>query len=185
MFQKALQNKITLSLLLGTLVLCHVLWEYFNGGVTAHHLLARADMPAFSNWWGLLTIPLLSYFLLYLADRRLGRIKDSEFRASALGKAGWGFLISLAFGLCMSLLWELRFEEVLAYLIYIPFLAALFIPVYRPEYLLGFVLGMAYTFGGVLPILIGFVLVVISFVIHKVIRGGVLWLLRKGKKDDG
>jgi hypothetical protein len=82
----------------------------------------------------------------------------------------------------MSLLWELRFEEVLSYLIYLPFLAALFVPVYRPEYLLGFVIGMAYTFGGVLPILIGFVLAAVCLVIHKAIRGGVLWLLRKGKK---
>ncbi len=33
--------------------------EYFNGGVVSHNLLAREDLPAISNWWGLLTVPLL------------------------------------------------------------------------------------------------------------------------------
>jgi hypothetical protein len=43
---------------------------------------------------------------------------------------------------------------------------AFFFPIYRAECLLGFVLGMTYTFGGVLPIIIGTVLVLITGAIY-------------------
>ncbi len=39
---------------------------------------------------------------------------------------------------------------------------ALFVRAYRPEYLLGFALGMALTFGGLLPVLIGGVVGLLS-----------------------
>ena len=29
-----------------------ILWEYFNGGVISHHLLAREDLPGMSNCVG-------------------------------------------------------------------------------------------------------------------------------------
>ena len=44
-----------------------LLWEYFNGGVVSHNLLAREDLPAFSNFWGLLTVPLLFWISISLS----------------------------------------------------------------------------------------------------------------------
>jgi hypothetical protein len=44
---------------------------------------------------------------------------------------------------------------------------------------LGFVLGMSYTFGGVLPIIVGLVLMVLGALIHYGLRGGVRILLAR------
>jgi hypothetical protein len=70
-------------------------------------------------------------------------------------------------------------DDVPGYLILALFPLALFLPIYRAERLLGFVLAMTYTFGGVLPTVIGSVLITICFILNRVVREGVLWLLRK------
>lgn len=56
-----------------------VLWEYSNGGVVTHHLLARPDLPGISNWWGLLTIPLLTWLTLTLIQRRHKSRKSASY----------------------------------------------------------------------------------------------------------
>ncbi len=80
------------------------------------------------------------------------------------------FLAALAFGILMSLLWEFNLGNFLQYLILFPIFIAFFKPVHLPECLMGFVLGMLFTFGGVLPILIGMILVVVCFLINMLVR---------------
>ncbi|HSF52731.1 MAG TPA: hypothetical protein VLA71_03215, partial [Algoriphagus sp.] len=55
-------------------------------------------------------------------------------------------------------------------------LAALFLPIYRAECLLGFVFGMTYTFGAVLPTLVGSILALIGAAIYLFIRRGIIFL---------
>ncbi|WP_214278616.1 hypothetical protein, partial [Escherichia coli] len=38
----------------------HLGWEALHGGIAAHHLLQRADLPGLSNAWGLLVLPALA-----------------------------------------------------------------------------------------------------------------------------
>jgi len=153
------------------LALAFLLWEHFNGGVVTHHLLAREDLPGLSNWWGLLTIPLLMWIAIPLINKRQAKGGNSEsnfkeFEAQVLKH----FLFALAFGVLMSLLWEFNHANILQYLIYFPILVALFKPVHLPEYLMGFVLGMLFTFGGILPILFGLVLWTLCFLLNKFVR---------------
>ena len=144
--------------------------EYFTEGVITHHLLAREDLPGFSNWWGLLTIPLLAIIVAALIKHRRRRAAESEIDREKHDKIVFRRLLAaLLFGLTVSLLWELNLEFVLPYFILLPLLLAFFIPVYLPEYLFGFVLGMIYSFGGILPIIIGLVLLILSFIIHKIV----------------
>ncbi len=56
-------------------------------------------------------------------------------------------------------------------------LLSFFIPLYKPEYLLGMILGMSYTFGANLPILVAIVMMLIFLIAYKLIRFGVLLLL--------
>ena len=63
----------------------------------------------------------------------------------------------------------------LAYLFLGLIVAALLVPVYRAEYVLGFMLGMTFTFGAVLPSLIACMLATFSRVTHWLC--GVLWRL--------
>ncbi len=164
-----LNNKILVVLGAFILTSMFILWEYFNGGVITHHLLAREDLPGISNWWGLLTIPLLSWLTISLIHKR--RQKKIKLAPTNLENSDIkilkGFLAALLFGIAVSLLWRFDFEEILQYFILFPILIAFFKPVHLPEDLLGFVIGMLFTFGGILPIIIGTVLLVLCFLINK------------------
>jgi len=144
-----------------------LLLEYFNGGVASHHLLASEDLPEFSNWWGLLAIPLLAWLCSFFIKRRINKdTSSSENQNAKTSQPQVGFFSALAFGIVLSVLWELRLEHILQYVILLPFLVAFFKPIHFPAFLLGFVIGMMYTFGGILPIIIGTVLLSICFIIN-------------------
>ncbi|UWX54380.1 hypothetical protein NYZ99_15770 [Maribacter litopenaei] len=81
------------------------------------------------------------------------------------------FLAALIFGTVASLLWELDFDEILRFYILLPFFIALFKPLYLPEHLLGFVIGMVFTFGGILPILVGTVILIGCYLVYKTAMG--------------
>ncbi len=173
---KMLNNKFLISLLSGALILLHVLWESYHGGVTSHNLLAREDLPAISNWWGVVSLPILTWITLNAIEVRA---KKANSASTPVFKSARGFFIGgLIFGLTMAALWQYNMEEFMPYLLLLPLVLALWIPTYRLEGLLGFVLGMAYTFGGVLPIMIGLVLLLLSFIVYKGIRGGIRALIR-------
>ena len=91
----------------------------------------------------------------------LDQTQEKSQESSHPGAEGEGqrFLAALVFGIIASILWELRLEQVLQYYILFPILIAFFKPVHLPEFLLGFTLGMIYSFGGILPIIIGIILV--------------------------
>lgn len=166
-----INNKFQATLAVFILTSMFILWEFMNGGVISHNLLAREDLPEISNWWGLLTVPLLFWITVSLIDRRQGNeiktdSKSEMFNDQVLKR----FLGGLIFGFLVSLLWEFNFASYLQYFILLPVLMAFFKPVHFPECLMGFVLGMLFTFGGVLPILIGSILLVIGFLINKSIR---------------
>ena len=144
------------------------LWEYVNGGVVTHHLLADEDMPGVSNWWGLVIIPLLAWITVAaIRYRRRGSaasLQDLRKKDKIVLKR---FLAALIFGMGASLLWKFKLDDVLQYYILIPVVIAFFRPVHLPEFLLGFTLGMLYSFGGVLPVIVGLVLMILCFVIRK------------------
>lgn len=151
--------------------LIFILIEYFNGGVIKHHLLARGDLPGFSNWWGLLTVPLLGWISSYLISlRRRHYTSSNQNRGELDNKVIKKFLVALLFGVIISILWKLNFEIILPYLILLPLLISFFKPVHLPEYFLGFVLGMIYSFGGILPIIFGCILVILGFLINKIVQ---------------
>jgi len=167
-----LDHKVLVTLSVFFLTLLFILFEYFNGGVITHHLLAREDLPGISNWWGLVTVPLLSWISILLISKRRDAIIKLEpaqlenYDAKIL-KA---FLFALLFGITASLMWKFNLANILRYFILTPILFAFFKPVYLPEYLLGFVIGMQFTFGGILPIIVGTVLLILCFLVHKLTR---------------
>ena len=148
--------------------LAHLGWEHSHGGVLAHHLLNRADLPAVSNWWGLMLVPALTWYLVGRMQRRLSQRSAS--RPAILA----AFLGSLAYGASLALAFTLG-QEVVTYLFLGLMAAALLAPAYRAEYVLGFVLGMTLTFGAVLPTLIACVLAAFSVATHWLC--GSLWRL--------
>lgn len=148
----------------------HLGWEYFHGGVVAHHFLARADMPSVSNWWGLLLIPALTWWLAGRIGRRLDQQPGG---AVQVPPAVWaGFFGALAYGAVLALAFTFKFEGIATIFLGI-FALSLLLPTYRAEYVLGFVLGMAFTFGAILPAIIATVVAALSGLVHWL--RGALW----------
>jgi uncharacterized PurR-regulated membrane protein YhhQ (DUF165 family) len=169
------KQRLIFTVIIGIIIWSLLFFDYFNGGVPSHHILNNKDLPAISNWWGGFLVPALTWFLLYRLDIRLRKNGESDLPKSVY----WGFFVALIFGIVLSTFFsfgnttmpELMMESIL--------LIALFYPIYRSECFLGFVLGMTYTFGGVLPVGIGAILAVIGVVIHSFIRPIFLFIFSK------
>lgn len=165
--------------------MAHLAWEQLNGGVKSHHFLAMKEMPAISNWWGLLLLPILAWFLAGSIQKRIdfqSNRKDSK--SQMLASILVGGIASLIFGILLSFFFTSGNENITSYLFFGMLLLALILPIYRAECLLGFVLGMTFTFGVVLPAFIGSIVAALSAFVHLYIIPGIthLWIWSKRKK---
>ncbi len=141
-----------------------VAFEYFNGGVRTHHFLARADLPGFSNWLALLVLPLLGLVLAVRAKAEPGGRASSILSPTlAAGTAG-----SLAYGAALAASFHFGLEQISLVLFLGLFLSAIAFPVYRAEYIFGFVVGMTIVFGSVIPLAFALFLAAVSFVLRRV-----------------
>lgn len=151
-------------------------WNYYNGGIPSHHLLADENLPKFSNLWGLLLLPLLTWVLSYRTQKRVfrqGGVSNVSMKITF-----YSFFAPLLYGITMSAFFSFGYPDMTGNLMFAIFVGALFFPVYRAECLLGFILGMTFTFGAVLPTIIGSILCVIAFILYKTIRPFALYLIR-------
>ena len=174
MLDFSLKTRIYLTGIVALAIWSLLAWNHYHGGVPSHHILARKDLPEISNWWGGLLLPLLTWFLLYRIQKRIGFNDYKTLKINVLH----GFLAALFFGILLCTSFTLGFKIESKMLMSV-FIIALFFPIYRAEYLLGFVLGMTFTFGAVLPTLIGSVLILISAVLYLFVRRGILYLVEK------
>ncbi|ALD20266.1 hypothetical protein [Hymenobacter sp. DG25A] len=156
-------------------------WDYYHGGVQSHHFLAKEEMPAISNWWGGLLLPLLTWFLLYRIKQKNYDPNEEYAKSPDFFRREFrGFIGGLLFGTLLSVLFSLGQTDLAGMLMLGLLMVAFLFPIYRPECLLGFVLSMTYTFGGVLPTIIGLLLCVIGLVLYGYIRPAVLYIVSKG-----
>lgn len=148
----------------------HLVWEQLNGGIKSHHFLAMKEMPAISNGWGLLLLPILAWLLAGSIQKRIdfqanGKVSKSRMLASIVV----GGVASLIYGMLLSFFFTIGNEIIPSYLFFGMLLLALILPIFRAEYLLGFILGMSFTFGAVLPTLIGSIVATLSALAHLII----------------
>lgn len=151
----------------------HLAWEASQGGVKSHHLLNRADLPAVSNAWGLLLLPLLGWLAAWFVRRRATTDAGAPSRALA------AFAGSLAVALALSLAFRLGWDNVTAGLFFAILLSGLMLRSYRAEYLFGFVLGMTFVFGSVLPTIAALVAASVSALAHFVVYPAASGLYRR------
>jgi hypothetical protein len=178
-----LNTQILLTSLVSVAIWSLLAWYYFNGGVPSHHILAREDLPEISNWWGAILLPFLTWFVLFRIQKRENLSNEKRPKFLEIPKKVWvGFLGALILGLALSVFFTLGNEGMSGYLMLSVFLISLFFPVYRAECLLGFVIGMTFTFGAILPTGIGSILATIGFLIYNLIRPSLLFLYSFIKK---
>ena len=151
----------------------HLGWEISHGGVQSHHLLARGDMPAVSNWWGLLVLPLLGWFASRIVA---GRARANQ---GTVANAVAALLGSLLVGVALSVSFAAGYESVQSGIFFTALAAGLVLPTYRAEYVFGFVLGMTFVFGSVIPMMVASVAAGISAAVHFLVRPAFAALLRK------
>jgi hypothetical protein len=143
--------------------LAFVTFEYFNGGVKTHHFLARADLPGFSNWLTLLVLPVLGVALAVRVAIEGGRnTSGATTQQLAAGAAG-----SLMYGGALAASFLFGLEQLSLVLFLGLFLCAVTVPVYRAEYIFGFVAGMTIAFGSVIPLFFAVVFATISFAVRR------------------
>ncbi len=172
----SIKNRLYFTGFVTLFIFVQLIWDFYHGGVPVHHLFNQENLPGFSNWWGLGLIPSLTWFLLYRIKKRVSlklETQDVTINYSTLISA---FLGSLFMGILISVLFTLGFEDLLGYIMLGLLLVGIFLPTYRSEYLVGFIIGMTYTFGGILPVLIGSVLVLAGFLMHCLIRPVIIYL---------
>jgi hypothetical protein len=157
-----LNNRVLITFLVGLCIWGLLIWQHFHDGVPSHHLLNRADMPAISNWWGAILLPLLTWFLM----ARTGLPKGETSLTAAL----CGFIAAFGYGVLFSVAFVEGYESILNVMLPGLLFIALFIPIYRPKYVLGMVFGMTYTFGVFLPTVFVVIFAVLSFIIFNYIR---------------
>lgn len=159
-----LHFKIGFTLLVTFLIWAHIAWDYYHEGIPTHYILQSEDMPGIPNWWGGIALPIFTWIVLSFVKRKKGENDQLLWRNVWLrGLAGVLFSVAIAIFFTLG-------SPMTEYLMLGLFLAAFFIKLYKPEYLLGYVLGAAYTFGAMIPILAGPILLMIVFLLYKIPR---------------
>ncbi|ALO44879.1 hypothetical protein [Pseudohongiella spirulinae] len=176
---------ILLSVAVILLAAGHLGFEHFTGGVRSHNLLNDPDLPAISNWLGLITLPAIAV-ILGLRVRTYPAPAPAPAPARLLGLPR-PMLVALVgalfYGAAMATSFWLGAENITFGALVGLFVCALVFPVYRAEYILGFVVGMTATFGGVLPLIVALVVAVISF-LSRLLFGKVFGLIGIRNKSD-
>lgn len=176
-------TKVLITGLVSIAIWSLLAWYYFNGGVPSHHILAREDLPEISNWWGGILLPILTWLVLFRIQKRENLPKVNSNNFLQIPKKTWfSFMGALLLGISLSVFFTLGNEGMSGYLMLSVFAISLFFPVYRAECLLGFVLGMTFTFGAVLPTGIGSILAIIGFLIYNLIRPFLVFIFKYIKK---
>ncbi|ESP91745.1 hypothetical protein [Pseudoalteromonas luteoviolacea] len=159
--------------LMATAIVCQIallIWESLNGGVVTHHFLAREDMPGLSNWWGLVILPFLVWITAYSIEKRSQHLQDNQDRSKFHKAAYISFLAMLVISIAQSTIFSLGYSTAaLSILMAITFIS-LFLPLYRIEAIVGYVLGGAYFTGPMIPFVGVVIFVVVSVFAHFCIK---------------
>ena len=177
--QTFLWARIFITSILCILILGLLMWQHFHGGVPSHHILDKKDLPEISNWWGVLILPILTWVLLIRITNRIRNqhILTKHAKIKILGL----FFLGLLLGAVLATSFTHNYKPFLDNFLYIILILSLFIPTYFSEFILGFVLGMIYTFGAVLPTAFILIIAIFGFLIYRFIRPLILRIIYFGK----
>lgn len=166
---------LTVAVTLG--IWSSLLWQRAHDGVPSHSFMAREDFPEISNWWGALVLPVLTIFATGRMQARLAAAghapqspnsRDSTWRAIV-----FGFVGALLLGASLATAFTTGNSQASSAIFLSLPLIGILVPIYRAEFILGFVLGMCYTFGSVLPLFIASVIATtsaVAFLLRRAVR---------------
>ncbi|WP_299988971.1 hypothetical protein [uncultured Pontibacter sp.] len=176
--------KVLLTGIVTVFVLSLLVWEHFQGGVASHHILQQQNLPAISNWWNGLMLPTLTWFLIGKTEKRIGKQSPQGQQTNNLQRQAIRLLITgLGLGLLIAASFTNGYSLFLDSVPYIILVLSLIIPIYYAEFILGFILSMTYTFGGILPTVFILILSAIGILTYRFIRPVIIKLTMKLKSS--
>ncbi len=148
-----------------------LLWEHLHGGVPSHHILHQKELPAISNWWGGLLLPFLTWILVGRVDKRINKENIPVQQKEGQNIKIFGlFLLGLLLGTLLAISFIHEYRPFLDNVLYILLLLSLLVPIFYAEFILGFVIGMTYTFGVILPTVFILIVAAVGFLAFKFVR---------------
>jgi len=164
-------TQIYATLLVTIFIGATLIWDKFHGGVPYHHLLQRKDLPGISNWWGLMILPLLCWISFYKIQIRIEQLeKIGNKQTSLIRNCLTGFFSALVFGIVLAVAFVNGQTNFINYQVDCLLLLFFLVPLFRSEYILGFILGMTITFGAVLPTAFALIIAIPGVIIYVYIR---------------
>lgn len=172
--------KVLITGLVTILIIGLLAWTHFHGGVPSHHILDQKDLPEISNWWSGLLLPVLTWFLLGRIEKRIGKqeLQTQQIENPYPRTLGL-FLIGLAFAILLATSFTFEYKPFLDSVLYIILGLSLIIPIYYSEFILGFIIGMTFTFGAILPTAFILILAAFGFLIYRFIRPQILKIAKR------
>ncbi len=163
-----LKTRLIITIVVTFLISSHLVWDHFNGGVPTHYLFQSGDLPGFSNWLGLIFLPLLTWIVLFRINKRF-KNDQSIVENPNLQNVIYRFIAAVIFGIVLSYFFIIE-TSIPEYMMMGLFILAFFIPLYYGEYLLGYVIGTSFTIGVMIPLMFGIVLIMIYALLYKIPR---------------
>ncbi len=160
-----LKLRIVITAFITLLVWGHITWDFFHGGIPTHYLLHDDNLPGIPNWLGGLALPFFTWFLLYRIHKRIDKPEmpvTSERLRSVISR----FLLAMGISIAISIFFTFEID-VIDYIMLTIFVLAFIFPLYKSEYLLGWVIGSTFTFGAIIPIGFGSIFALIFFILYK------------------
>lgn len=101
----------------------------------------------------------------------LGLILGLRVRSEGMPRSVLSALIgAFLYGAVLAASFELGAQTITSVMFIGLFALALALPVYRAEYITGFLIGMTVTFGAILPLIVAAVVAVLSFLVRSTLR---------------
>ncbi len=167
-------NRVLITSVVTALVLIHILWDHFNGGIPTHYLLHDDNLPGIPNWLGALVLPFFTWFLLYRIAKRVNAPDSKEKSKLVVFRFLAALLVSIVIAFCFTFS-----IDIIDYIMLTIFALAFVFPFYKSEFLLGWVLGSAFTFGAAIPMGFGSLFALVCFLFF--IFGRFVWKLLGNK----
>ena len=171
-----LERRIAITAAVAVLVWGHVLWDHLHGGIPTHYLFHDKDMPGIPNWIGAIGLPFFTWFLLFRIKFRVNRSKSRDTLSLVFKRFALAAMVAIGIAICFMN----GIEIPMAVLLGILGLGLIF-PLYYSEFLLGWVLGSAFTFGAVIPMGFGSIFALVCWLLFQLGRLVVKLIIPKKK----
>lgn len=182
--QRLMRMRQGMTALIAAWVWALLAWEHLHGGVVTHHILASDEMPGISNGWGGLLLPALAWFLLgRIQQRGLRRNPGQAARSPSPMVALAGFACAVVFGILLSVFFSTGQERLTSHMATALLPLAVLFPIYRAEYVLGFVVAMTFTFGAILPTVFACVVALMAVVMYRYVRPLLIGIANRIKRN--